>query len=248
MVKKWNTEENRILCRIVYKMQLKNNYVGKNGWIIFWLLTGCFLIYVMVMIGGITRLTNSGLSMVEWSATGNLPPLNETEWLGQYEKYKQSPEYKVINCNFSLSDFKQIFWWEYIHRFVGRSIGIIFLFPFFYFWLAKKFPNGFIPKMILLLFLGALQGLVGWLMVKSGLVKNPHVSHYRLTLHLTTALTLLGFTFWFALDLLYPEKEKIGNIPIKRGILALLGLIIIQIIYGAFVGDGRRSHGENSRG
>lgn len=203
--------------------------------IIIWLFTGCLLVYMMVIIGGMTRLTHSGLSMVEWKPTGSLPPMNTEEWMIQFNKYKESPEYKLINYNFTLDDFKSIFWWEYIHRFLGRVIGVVFLIPFFYFLIRKKFPEGFLRKMLLLLLIGALQGFVGWFMVKSGLQKNPHVSHYRLATHLMTALTAFGFTFWFALDLLYKDKDTTRQPHLKSLSIVFFILVLIQIVYGAFV-------------
>ncbi|MEW6467659.1 MAG: COX15/CtaA family protein [Bacteroidota bacterium] len=208
---------------------------GADRWIIRWLFSGCILIYLMVLIGGLTRLTNSGLSMVEWSPTGSLPPLNEADWQEQFSKYKQSPEFRLINYDFNLSDFKKIFWWEYIHRFLGRTIGLVFAVPFFLFWMQGRFKQGFLKKVMVLILLGALQGLIGWYMVKSGLNKDPHVSHYRLALHLVTALILFGFTFWYALDLLYPAREQISNQRLKNLTILFLGLVLLQIIYGAFV-------------
>ena len=212
-------------------MKLENS----NRFIVYWLLTGCVLIYLMVIVGGITRLTNSGLSMVEWSPVGSFPPGNEQEWMDQFEKYKQSPEYKIVNKEFTLQDFKGIFWWEYIHRFIGRFIGMVFIIPFLYFLARKKFPEGFTKKMLILLFIGGLQGFVGWFMVKSGLQKNPHVSHYRLALHLITALTAFGFSFWYALDLLYPKRGVQKSSILLLISRILLGFVVLQIIYGAFV-------------
>lgn len=203
--------------------------------IVIWLFTGCFLVYLMVLVGGITRLTHSGLSMVDWSPVGSFPPMNERGWIKEFNKYKQSPEYVLFNYNFTIEDFKNIFWWEYLHRFIGRTIGVVFLIPFFYFLIKKKFPAGFFRKMLWLLLLGAVQGLVGWYMVKSGLVKNPHVSHYRLAAHLITAFTVFGFTFWFALDLIYPSPESVRDSKLKNFSMILFGTIILQIIYGAFV-------------
>ncbi|MDP1725260.1 MAG: COX15/CtaA family protein [Bacteroidota bacterium] len=206
-----------------------------NRLIIYWLLSGCILIYVMVVVGGITRLTNSGLSMVEWNITGSTPPSNEQEWMLQFDKYRQSPEFKIINKDFTLQDYKNIFWWEYIHRFIGRFIGVVFLIPFLFFLIRKKFPEGFIKKMLILLLIGSLQGFIGWFMVKSGLQKNPHVSHYRLALHLLTAFAAFGFSFWYALDLFYPKKELDNYSSMKNISRILLGMVIIQIVYGAFV-------------
>lgn len=203
--------------------------------IIVWLLTGCFLIFIMVIIGGITRLTQSGLSMVEWKFTGSIPPLNETEWNVQFEKYQRSPEYKLINSHFSLSDFKHIFWWEFIHRLTGRTIGFVFIIPFCWFLIRRKIPPGFFKKIFFLFGLGLCQGMLGWIMVKSGLNKVPHVSHYLLAAHLSTAFATFGFTFWFALDLLFPGDEMRKSRSLKRKTILLLFLVSLQIIYGAFV-------------
>jgi cytochrome c oxidase assembly protein subunit 15 len=204
--------------------------------IIIWLLSGCLLIYAMVVIGAITRLTHSGLSMVEWNLIlGSLPPTTDEAWSVPYEKYKESPEFKLKNYDFSLEDFKSIYWWEYIHRFLGRTIGFIFILGFVIFLIQKRFKEGFLRKMFLLLLLGALQGVIGWYMVKSGLVKNPYVSHYRLATHLISAFTVFGFTLWFALDLIYPEKEKTYNASFHKLSLLTFVLLILQIIYGAFV-------------
>ena len=205
--------------------------------IILWLFAGCFLIYAMVVIGGITRLTHSGLSMVEWNPIiGSLPPMSDAAWQVPFEKYKQTPEYQIINNQFSLEEFKSIYWWEYIHRFLGRTIGVVFLIPFFYFLYTKKFDKPLLRKMYVLLILGALQGVMGWYMVYSGLQKEPHVSHYRLAAHLISAFTVFGFTFWYALDLLYPqaiEEDKLTR-KVKRLSISMLVIVVIQIIYGAF--------------
>jgi cytochrome c oxidase assembly protein subunit 15 len=192
----------------------------------------------MVVIGGITRLTHSGLSMVEWNMiVGSMPPTTDAEWQIPFEKYKQSPEYQLINNQFTLEEFKSIYLWEYVHRLLGRTIGLVFLIPFFYFFIRKKFDSLFLKKMLVLLALGAFQGVLGWFMVKSGLQKEPHVSHYRLAAHLISAFTVFGFTFWYALDLLYTkaieETESINKL--KRFTKITFGIIIIQIIYGAFV-------------
>jgi cytochrome c oxidase assembly protein subunit 15 len=189
----------------------------------------------MVIIGGITRLTQSGLSMVEWKFTGSIPPLNEADWIVQFEKYQRSPEYKLINSGFSLSDFKNIFWWEFIHRLIGRTIGFVFIIPFCWFLIRKKIPPGFLQKIFFLFGLGLSQGILGWVMVKSGLNKIPHVSHYLLAAHLATAFATFGFTFWFALDLLFPGNEIRKSRSLKRKTIVLLVLVSVQIIYGAFV-------------
>lgn len=214
---------------------MKNN-ISKP--VIIWLLTGCFLIYIMVVLGGITRLTHSGLSMVEWNMiVGSMPPMSDADWQVPFEKYKQSPEYQIVNNQFTLEEFKSIYWWEYVHRLLGRTIGVVFLIPFLYFWIKKKFDKALLNKMFILLALGALQGFLGWFMVKSGLQKEPHVSHFRLAIHLISAFTVFGFTFWYALDLMYPGKKELNSEYRKVRLLSIImfATIIIQIIYGAFV-------------
>lgn len=209
----------------------------KNKDIAYWLLTGCVLIAIMVVIGGITRLTNSGLSMVEWAPImGAIPPLNEHDWNDAFEAYKHSPEFNLLNYDFTISDFKSIFLWEYIHRLLGRVLGVVFLVPFLFFLVKKRLSNEWIRKLLVVFLMGAFQGVLGWYMVKSGLVKNPHVSHYRLAAHLVTALILYSYCFWLALDFLSPKIKRISNPSvIKRTSRALIFLVFIQIIYGAFV-------------
>lgn len=201
-----------------------------------WLLSGCFLIFCMVIVGGITRLTGSGLSITEWKPIiGAIPPLNESEWEEAFEKYKQIPQFEKINSHFILEDFKSIFWWEYIHRLLGRIIGIVFIIPFliFYFkgWLDKIITR----KLLLLFFLGAFQGVIGWLMVKSGLSERTTVSHIRLAIHLITAFITFGFAFYFALELIYKKLAVATNEFMRTTMRWLFVVVLIQIIYGALV-------------
>ena len=205
--------------------------------VIIWLFTGCLLIYAMVVIGGITRLTHSGLSIADWSFMGSTPPVTNAEWQTHFNVYKQTPEFKLINNQFTLNDFKNIFWWEYIHRSLARIIGIVFIIPFFYFLLKKKFSKPLLYKLLIIVVMGALQGLLGWYMVSSGLIKNPHVSHVRLAAHLLSAFTVFGFTFWVALDEIFPnhfnkDKKLIG---LRNLAIVLFGVLVVQIMYGAFV-------------
>ena len=203
--------------------------------IINWLLLGCLLIFLMVLIGGLTRLTNSGLSMVEWNMfMGSLPPSNTAEWNEMFDKYKQYPEYQKINFNITLDEFKQIFLWEYTHRFLGRLIGLVFIVPFLWFLLKGKLWPSLTYKLLIILFLGAFQGVLGWYMVKSGLLHEPDVSHFRLAMHLITAFITFAYTFWVALELIYPKN---GNRQKKMApwIWVLLIVLFIQIIYGAMV-------------
>lgn len=205
--------------------------------IVKWLLTGCVLVYVMVVVGCITRLTHSGLSITDWNFMGSLPPITEQHWQERFAKYQTSPEFIYKNNTMTMDEFKSIFWWEYIHRMIGRTIGFVFLAGFAYFLIKKKFRKETLPKMIVLFALGGLQGLIGWWMVKSGLVKNPAVSHYRLATHLMSAFTVFAFTFWYALQLIYPKQEALASEgkKLKPVAITLFIVLIIQIIYGAFV-------------
>ncbi len=209
--------------------------MNNNKPVIIWLLSGCFLIFIMVFVGGITRLTNSGLSMVNWSLfMGAIPPLNAADWQELFALYQDSPEGKKLNYNCTLSEFKYIFFWEYLHRMIGRLLGLVFIIPFIFFIIQKRLTKKLITQSIVLFFLGAMQGAIGWWMVKSGLVDNPYVSHYRLSIHLITAFLTCAFAFWIALPLMYPKSGR-GNKKISRLLLIFFFFVIIQIIYGAFV-------------
>ncbi|MFD2824228.1 COX15/CtaA family protein [Lacinutrix iliipiscaria] len=206
-----------------------------NKKVIYWLLTGCVLIFIMVVVGGITRLTHSGLSISNYKLiSGTIPPMNDIEWQAAFDLYKQYPEYQKLNNHFSLEDFKDIYFWEWLHRVIGRFIGIVFFLPFLYFIITKQLTKPTIKKSIVLLILGGFQGFLGWYMVKSGLVDNPDVSHYRLAAHLTTAFITFAYTFWVALDLIFPNKKDI-NKRFRTLVRVGLGVLLLQIIYGAFV-------------
>jgi len=206
-----------------------------NKKVVYWLLTGCALIFTMVIVGGITRLTHSGLSISNYKLiSGTIPPLNELEWHDAFELYKQYPEYQKLNKHFDLQDFKDIYFWEWLHRVLGRFIGLVFLIPFIYFLIRKQLTKPTIKKTIILLCLGSFQGFLGWYMVKSGLVDNPDVSHYRLAAHLTTAFITFAYTFWVALDLIFPDKKAV-NITFRNLVCFGLLILLLQIIYGAFV-------------
>ncbi|WP_420400359.1 COX15/CtaA family protein [Flagellimonas sp.] len=207
----------------------------KNKYVIYWLLTGCALIFIMVVVGGITRLTHSGLSISDYKLiSGTLPPMNQQEWEEAFELYQQYPEYQKLNYHFTLEDFKSIYFWEWLHRVIGRFIGIVFIVPFLFFLVTKKLDGPTIRKSLVLLFLGGFQGFLGWYMVKSGLVDRPDVSHYRLAAHLTTAFLTFAYSLWVALDLIYPNKKEVQK-SIRNLIRAALVVLIIQIIWGAFV-------------
>ena len=206
-----------------------------NKKVIYWLFTGCALIFIMVVVGGITRLTHSGLSMPDYKIiSGTIPPVNAQEWEKAFDLYKQYPEYKKLNSNITLEEFKGIFFWEWLHRVIGRLIGLVFIIPFIYFLATKQLNTSTIKKTIVLLILGGFQGFLGWYMVKSGLIDQPDVSHYRLAAHLITAFITFAFTLWVALDLIYPIKKAI-NKKFRNIIRVSLAILLLQIIYGAFV-------------
>ena len=189
------------------------------------------LVAIMVIIGGVTRLTGSGLSMVEWRPLiGILPPLSETEWLRVFTLYQGSPEYQQVNIDMDLAGFKVIFFWEYVHRVWGRLLGVAFSFPLLFFWLKKRIPQGYGLPLLCLLALGGFQGVIGWWMVTSGLVDNPAVSQYRLATHLGIALVILTLLLWTALNLRFGRSRR----PSGHAAATLL-LVALTIIAGAFV-------------
>tara|TARA_R110002072_G_scaffold125944_3_gene262556 strand:+ start:90096 stop:91109 length:1014 start_codon:yes stop_codon:yes gene_type:complete len=206
-----------------------------NKKVIYWLLTGCTLIFIMVVVGGITRLTHSGLSISNYKLiSGTIPPMNETEWQAAFDLYKQYPEYQKLNNTFTLEDFKDIYFWEWLHRVIGRFIGVVFIIPFLYFLLKRQLTKSTIKKCLLLLVLGGFQGFLGWYMVKSGLVDRPDVSHYRLAMHLTTAFITFAYTLWVALDLWFPTKKEVDK-GLRNLIRLGMAVLLVQIIWGAFV-------------
>ncbi len=214
-----------------------NNISRVSNSLYYWLYTICFLVLCMVLIGGVTRLTDSGLSMVDWKPImGIIPPLTEAEWLTAFQKYQTFPEYKLINSNkgMDLSGFKAIFFWEYFHRLFGRLIGLVFFIPYVYFFIKKKIPKGFNYKLIIAFVLGGLQGLMGWYMVKSGLVNEPDVSHYRLAAHLSLAFIIIAYIYWVVLSLKFQNYKFVSLL--KDRMVFLFGLFLtIQIVFGAFV-------------
>ena len=210
---------------------------NKNKAVIIWLLSGCILLFIMVVVGGITRLTNSGLSMTDWHlVTDTFPPLNEGKWSQAFEEYKKFPEYQKINIHndFTLSDYKFIYFWEWFHRFIGRIIGLVFIIPFVYFLIKKQLSSETLKKCVVLLGMGAFQGFLGWFMVRSGLINNPDVSHFRLALHLTFAFITFAYTLWVALDLIYPNKATV-ILPLRKLARIALLFLLLQIVYGGFV-------------
>jgi cytochrome c oxidase assembly protein subunit 15 len=203
--------------------------------IVWWLLSGCLLIFLMVVIGGITRLTGSGLSITEWNVImGIIPPLNAHDWHIAFAKYQLSPQFQKVNSGMILEEFKSIFMWEYIHRLIGRLIGMVFLLPFCWFLFTRRLDKPLLLRLLLLFGLGGLQGFLGWYMVSSGLINNPHVSHYRLAIHLITAFVTFGFVFYTAQDLRYP-RASVSNPVLKQITTFILSVLVLQIVYGALV-------------
>lgn len=204
-----------------------------------WLLIGAIMVYVMLLIGGITRLTGSGLSIVEWDVIGGtIPPFSQDAWQEKFELYQQSPQYKNVNYNMTVDEFKSIFWWEYIHRLWGRMIGLAFFIPFLIFRIKKMLSPELMKQLVFVFILGAFQGFMGWFMVKSGLVDIPRVSAYRLTAHLILALFLYSYLLWLALEQFFPEQQKvpIHNQPFFAKWIKIFVIILgIQLFYGGLM-------------
>ncbi|HEX8874559.1 MAG TPA: COX15/CtaA family protein [Nitrosospira sp.] len=215
-----------------------------------WLLACCALVFAMVVVGGVTRLTDSGLSIVEWQPiVGTMPPLGQKDWDELFEKYHQTPQYKKVNLGMSLDEFKGIFWWEYFHRLLGRVIGLAFFVPFLYFVAKRAIDRDLGMKLAGIFLLGGLQGAMGWYMVKSGLVDNPHVSQYRLTAHLGLAFIIYAAMFWVALELLSSGGTSPGNSRLRglhRFSVAITALIFIMILSGGFVAGIRAGFAYNT--
>jgi len=201
-----------------------------------WLFSLAVIVLCMIIVGGLTRLTGSGLSMVDWKLImGIVPPLSQADWIQLFEDYKQYPEYQIKNVNMTLDGFKYIFWWEYGHRILGRVIGIVFILPFLFFFINKCFSRSENIFFVILLLLGAIQGLIGWWMVKSGLDINPYVSHIRLAVHLIFAQIILSIISYLLLKRLISEKYQVVNANHKVTFIIFNLIIFFTVIYGAFM-------------
>jgi cytochrome c oxidase assembly protein subunit 15 len=199
----------------------------------FWLLACAALVFVIVVVGGVTRLTRSGLSIVEWQPLiGAIPPLSEADWQALFAKYKLTPEFAKVNFDMTLEGFKTIFWWEYVHRLLGRLVGLVFLVPFLWFLHRKTVQGALAWKLAGIFVLGTLQGALGWYMVKSGLVDDPRVSQFRLTAHLGLALLIFSCQVWLALELLTGRAGRLSAIPILVFLMALSGGMVAGIRAG----------------
>jgi cytochrome c oxidase assembly protein subunit 15 len=202
-----------------------------------WLFIGVAMLMIQILLGGITRLSGSGLSITEWDVfTGTLPPLNEQQWITEFAKYRQTPQFHLLNFDFTLKDFKFIFFWEWFHRFWARLMGLVFLIPFVIFLLQRRFKTNMVKPLIILFLLGALQGAVGWIMVASGLTGDAtYVKPTRLALHFVFALGLLFYTYWFALQLSVGKEKIVRHTPLRKFTLLILGLLFLQLVYGALM-------------
>ena len=217
-----------------------------------WLLICCALVFAIVVVGGVTRLTHSGLSITEWQPiVGTLPPVSDADWASAFAKYQLTPEYLQVNKGMSLPEFQRIFWWEYFHRLLGRLIGFAFLVPFLWFWLRRKIPRGYGARFAAIFALGAAQGALGWYMVRSGLVDDPRVSQFRLTAHLGLAFLIFAAMFWAALSLVAPrqgDSDRTGNAgaSIRFGASAVALLVFIQVLSGGMVAGIRAGFAYNT--
>jgi heme a synthase len=208
-----------------------------NELFLYWLIISLFMVFVIIIVGGLTRLTDSGLSITKWELfKGILPPLNDESWKNYFEQYKQIPQYKLMNFNMNIDQFKVIFYWEYFHRILARLIGVFFLIPLIFFILSKKVNQKYLKNCSLIFFLILIQGVIGWLMVKSGLINDVTVSHYRLSVHLSIAFLIISSLFWLILNFFSKTfkpffKFSYDNFPY----IFLILIIYLQIIMGAFV-------------
>jgi len=213
-----------------------------------WLLLLTIMVFLIVVIGGLTRLTDSGLSMVDWRPLlGTIPPLNQSQWLKVFNDYQQTPEFMYVNKNMTLDEFKYIFWWEWFHRFFARLIGIVFIFPFFYFYF-KRYLNSFFYKRFAIIFgLGLVQATVGWWMVKSGLQNDPYVSPYRLTFHLSNAIIIYALLLWTSIEYFHLKSINFINIKSKKFLILLsIILVFITILSGGFMAGSHAGQSFNT--
>ncbi len=215
-----------------------------------WLLACCALVFAIIVVGGMTRLTRSGLSITEWQPiVGTLPPLSEADWNTLFIKYQATPEYRLVNQGMTLDAFKGIFWWEYFHRLLGRLIGAAFLIPFLWFLVRRRIPRGYAGGLALIFLLGAAQGAMGWYMVQSGLVDDPRVSQFRLTAHLGLAFLIFALMFWNALSLLDPARAHArgaAETSARRWAFGFAALVFVMVLSGGLVAGIRAGFAYNT--
>ena len=224
---------------------------GAANWpVAAWLFVCCALVFAMVVVGGVTRLTHSGLSITEWQPiVGTLPPLNDAQWQETFAKYQLTPEYRQVNKGMALAEFKGIFWWEYFHRLLGRAIGVVFLLPLVWFGVRRRIPRDHAWKLAAIFVLGALQGAMGWYMVQSGLVDDPRVSQFRLTAHLALALVIFAAMLWVGLSLTFPQRVALAAPPqraVRRYARAVVALVFLLVLTGGFVAGIRAGFAYNT--
>jgi len=212
-----------------------------NRSVAYWVLAGTAMLFIQVLLGGITRLTGSGLSITEWNViTGAIPPLNHEQWLGEFAKYKQTPQFKLLNADFNLSDFKFIFFWEWFHRLWARLVGVVFIIGFIFLLYKRRLKAEMITPLLILFFIGLLQAAIGWIMVASGLTGDAlYVQPTKLALHFIFAIGLISYAFWFSLKLLLPVT-RVRNARWIRGFsIGLLALVFIQLLFGALMAGNK---------
>jgi heme a synthase len=211
-----------------------------------WLIVVASMIFFMIVLGALTRLTESGLSMVEWKpVTGVLPPMSDAAWQAELQKYLSSPQGKTVGRDFTVAQFQHIFWFEFLHRLLGRVIGAVFALPLAWFWLRGKLSAPLKPRLLVMLVLGGLQGVLGWVMVASGLVDRPSVSHYRLAAHLLLAVTLYAYTVWLILELGDPARRR-DDPRTARKAAGLIGFVLVVMTFGAFMAGLRAGWSHNT--
>ncbi|HUB95723.1 MAG TPA: COX15/CtaA family protein [Stellaceae bacterium] len=212
-----------------------------------WLFVCCAMVFLMVIIGGITRLTESGLSITEWQpVSGILPPLNHAEWQEAFRSYKAIPQYRAIHEGMTLAQFKGIYFWEYVHRLLGRLIGVVFVLPFLWFLMRGAIRGPLVPKLLMIFALGALQGVVGWYMVSSGLEGRIEVSQYRLAIHLAMAVLIYAAMLWVALDLRSPYPSAAPRPGLRAWAWVVLALVAVTMVAGSFVAGTRAGYLDNT--
>ena len=229
-------------------MHFIHSYSKSHLGISLWLLTLTLMSFFIIIIGGLTRLTNSGLSIVDWRPImGTIPPLTNLAWIEVFNSYKSTPEFQIVNKSMTLSEFRYIFWWEWFHRFFARCIGIVFIFPLLYFWFKNKISKKLLLTLVLVFVFGLFQAVVGWWMVKSGLKDNPYVSAYRLTFHLINALIIFCILFWTTLTSLFGKNiSKNSNKAINNFFHIGLLFLFITIISGGFMAGTHAGHSFNT--
>lgn len=219
--------------------QMSSSQLARRGYptaVKVWLLIGVFMIFMQVVIGGVTRLTGSGLSITKWEiVTGTLPPMNAAQWESEFDLYKATPQYQKINDGMSLSDFKFIYFWEYFHRLWARTMGFVFLLPLFFFWRRRMVDRPLLKRLGVVFLLAALVASFGWIMVASGLIERPWVNAYKLTMHLSLALILFGYLLWTVFKVFQPSVPVIHNSLLKTGAIVVTIVVAIQIVLGGIM-------------